>query len=111
MAIQEDMLGQVRPSSTTAESIYTPAASTTWIAKLLRVCNTSGSAVTFRVFHSQQGTTYNETTAAFWDHPIAANTTVDITSFMAGKDSTGNVGVRTSVTNALTFTFYGAKIT
>ena len=111
MAFQENILGQVRPADTTAASVYSPASSATWIGKNLTVCNTSGSATTFRVFHSASGTTYDETTALLWEHPIAAATTVQITSLMAGNVSTGNVGVRSGAGNALTFTFYGAEIT
>jgi len=112
MAFKEDMLGTpLRPANTTAASLYSPIAPVKrWIAKTLRVCNTSGSGATFRIFYSKAGTIYDETTAQFWDHPIAADTTVDITSFMAGASTSGNVGVRTNTANALTFSLFGAEI-
>lgn len=109
--IQEKQLGQLRPANTTAASVYSPAAATTWVAKSLIVCNTSTASCAFRVFHDENGTTYDETTALFWDVPIAANETITVTALLAGYDATGNVGVRTSVANALTFTLYGAEIT
>lgn len=108
--IQEKQLGQLRPSSTTAVSLYSPAADITWVAKALFVCNTSTAVATFRVFHDEDGTTYDETTALFWDVSISSNETRSVTSLLAGFTNAGNVGVRTSVANALTFTLYGAEI-
>lgn len=111
MTIQEGQLGQLRPSSTTAQSLYSPAASTTWVGKSLAICNTSGSVAKARVFHDENGTTYDESTALIWDVELEADETVFIDSLLCGSDSAGNVGVRTDTANALTFTFYGAEIT
>jgi len=109
--LQEKQLGQLRPANTTAASLYSPAANTTWVAKSLVVCNTSGAACSFRAFHDEDGTTYDETTALFWDVPLAANETITISILLAGYTNAGNVAVRTSVANAITFTLYGAEIT
>ena len=110
MSIQEKQLGQLRPANATAASIYSPGASTTWIAKSIWICNTSGSSCTYRIFHDEDGTTYDETTALAWDAPLAANETVVITGLLSGYTNAGNVGVRSSVANAITFTLYGAEI-
>jgi len=109
--LQEKQLGQHRINSTTATSLYSPAASVTAIIKSIVVCNQSGGAATFRLFVDDDGTTFDETTAHFWDAPIAADTTVTIDTFWPMNDSTGNLATRTSVANALTFTAYGAEIT
>ncbi len=111
MAIQEKQLGQLRPANTTAASLYSPAASTTAIIKTIVICNTSGAAATFRIFQDDNGTTYDETTALFWDHTIAADTTIQADVFLAMNNSSGNLAVRTGVGNALTFTCAGAEIT
>lgn len=111
MAIQEKQLGQLRPANTTAESLYSPGASTTAIIKSIIVVNTSGAAATFRIFVDDDGTTYDETTAHYWDHPIAADTTVQIDTYWAMNDSSGNLAVRTDTNDAITFTCYGAEIT
>lgn len=111
MAFAEDQLGQLRPSDTNAVSLYSPADSTRWIAKKIVVCNTSTSSATFRIFHSKEGTTYDESTALFFDSPITAKQTITDTGFMAGSSSSGNVAVRSSAASALTFTLYGAEIT
>lgn len=110
MSIQEKQLGQLRPANTTAASLYSPPAATTWVGKNLMVCNTSGASATFRVFHDEDGTTYDETTALFWDAPIAAGETIILTGLLAGFTDAGNVGVRSSAANAITFTLYGAEI-
>ncbi len=109
--LQEKQLGQLRPANTTAASLYSPPAATTWVGKNLVVCNTSASSALFRVFHDEDGTTYDETTALFWDVSISAGETVSITGLMAGYTNAGNIGVRTDTANALTFTLYGAEIT
>lgn len=110
MSIQEKQLGQLRPANTSAASLYSPPAATTWVGKNLVICNTSGAAATFRVFHDEDGTTYDETTALFWDAPIAVDETIILTGLLAGFTDAGNVGVRSSVANAITFTLYGAEI-
>jgi len=112
MAINEKQLGQARPGSTNPESLYSMADPVRkWIGKKLVIANTSGATATFRVFHDDDGSTYNQTTALFYDHVIAAGTTISDTGFMAGDNTSGNFAVRSSVADALTFTLYGAEIT
>ena len=111
MAQNFKQLGQLRPANTTAASIYSPAASTETIVKTIIVSNTSGSDLKYRIFHDDDGTTYDETTALFWDvllfkeesHVLELNVMMD--------DSTGNLAVRTDTATAATFTCYGSEIT
>ena len=113
MAHTVQQLAQARPSGTTAVSLYSPSLSKEVIFKSLVICNTSGAPATFRIFHDDNGTTYDETTALFCDTSIAADTTVTITDVIAGNNPAGvagNIAVRTSVANALTFTAYGHVI-
>lgn len=111
MAFQETQLGQLRPADANPASLYSPAASTTAILKTLTVCNTSGAVAAFRIFQDINGSTYDETTAMFWDIGIAADETVQLDGFYPMDDATGNLGVRSSVGDALTFTVWGAEIT
>jgi|TARA_Y100000296_G_C5174000_1_gene258951 hypothetical protein len=102
-------LGQLRPANTTAASLYSPAANTNAILKTLVVCNQTAAPADYRVFHDDNGTTYDETTALFFDVTLAANVT-DVIPLNAGmNDSTGNFAVRTDTNNALTFTLYGSE--
>lgn len=103
-------LGQLRPTSTTAASLFSPAANQSWIAKSLYVCNNTAGSVTFRIFHDEDGTTYDESTALYFDTALAANTTLVITGLLAGETNAGNIGVRTGTNDALTFTLYGVIV-
>ena len=111
MAIQEKQLGQLRPANTTAASLYSPGASTTAIIKSIIIANVSGAAATFRIFLDDDGTTYDETTAHYWDISIAADTTVQIDTYWAMNNSSGNLAVRTDTNDAITFSCYGVEVT
>lgn len=111
MNLQEKQLGQLRPANTTAASLYSPDANLTGIAKNLVVSNTTAIETTFRVFVDDDGTTYDETTALFFDVPLKGNTTVLIDMYAAMNDPTGNFAVRTGTASALTFTLFGAELT
>jgi hypothetical protein len=110
MDLQEKQLGQLRPADTTAASLYNPGANTTAVIKGLVICNTSSSNAKFRVFNDDDGTTYDETTALFFDAPIAPGQTLEVDGFKAMNNSAGNFAVRTNTANAITFTLYGAEI-
>lgn len=111
MAFQEKLLGQARPGSTTAATLYSRPASTTVIIKTIVVANTTAAPETFRIFHDDDGTTYDQSNALFYDVAIAANTTTQVDIFMAMATASGTIGVRTSTASALTFTAYGVEIT
>jgi len=111
MAQNLKQLGQLRPSNTTAVSLYSPAASTETMVKSIIVANTSGVPAAYRIFNDDNGTTYDETTALFWDIVIAAVTTHTLEFNLMMDDSTGNLAVRTDTNDALTFTCYGSEVT
>ena len=101
------ILAQFRPSDTNAVSVYSPPASTiTQITRTL-VCETAGNTPTFRIFLDNDGTTYDETTALYFDTAMSANgtTTIEGNWWMSG----GNLAVRTSAGNEITFTIFGAE--
>ena len=111
MAFQEKQLGQHRINSTTATSLYSPGASTTTIIKSIVVCNQSGTVDTFRLFIDDDGTTYDQTTALYYDVSIAAGTTVQIDTYWPMNDADGNLATQNATANALTFTAFGVEIT
>lgn len=105
-------LGQLRPANTTAASLFSPVANQRVHITDLIVCNTTGGAVTYRIFHDEDGTTYDETTALYFNNTLGANVTERITArdlFIYMANSSGNIGVRTSSGNAITFTLYGVE--
>ena len=110
MALQEKQLGQLRPANTTAASVYSPGAGVTAVIKGIFIANTTGATVNFRLFVDDDGSTYDESTALYWDASVPANSTVEITAFIAMNDSGGNIAVRTDTASALTFTVFGAEI-
>lgn len=111
MAIQEKQLGQARENSTNAVSVYSPASSTTAVIKSVVVCNNTGSAATFRLFLDNDGTTYDQSTALYYDTSIGANTTVQIDTYWPMDDENGNLAYRSDTANAITITVFGAEIT
>jgi len=111
MAVQEKQLGQLRPSGTSPVSIYSPAASTTGIPKVMFICNTSGNDVKASVYQDDDGTTYDESTAIVFDVLITKETLFEINTFLPMDNSSGNLAVQTEVANALTFTVSGMEVT
>lgn len=112
MATTGSQLGQARPANTSAVSIYSPAASTETRLKQLIIANTGTVAATYRVFIDDDGTTYDATTAIAWDAPIAVGSEpqiIDLDQYM--NDSTGNIAVRASVADTVTFTLSGLEKT
>lgn len=111
MAIQEKQLGQARENSANAVSVYSPGASVTAVIKTIIVCNQTANNETFRIFIDDDGTTYDQSTALFYDVPIDANQTVQIDGWFPMNDATGNIAYRSSTANALTISVFGAEIT
>ena len=106
-------LAQVRPANTTAVSAYSTDPSVRTEILHILICNTTASAATFRLFHDEDGSTYDETTALYWDNPINANASVSI-PYEEGQglwlvNSASNFAVRTGTNSALTFTVYGKE--
>jgi len=68
--------------------------------------------VTFDIYHDDDGTTYDETTALFFGATIEPKTTVDVISDSLGAGISmaraAAIGVNVSVDQACTFTLYGA---
>lgn len=110
--ITEKQLGQQRPATGgSAVSLYSPGASTTGIIKSLTVCNQSGASATYRIYVDDDGTTYDQTTALFYDVTIDANETHVLSVYWPMNDATGNLAVESDTNNALTFTAFGLEIT
>jgi hypothetical protein len=110
MSFQEKQLGQHRENSTNAVSVYSPANSVTGIIKEVTLCNTTGVAATFRLFLDDDGTTYDQTTAKYYDESLAANTTKPIKCFWPMNNPAGNLAFQNGTANAITITVDGAEI-
>ena len=111
MALQEKQLGQTKPAGTSPVSIYSPGAGVTAIIRNITVTNLTGLAVEFSIYHDDDGTTYDETTALFFTVRVEKNQTVQLTAYVAMNNPAGNLAVQSSTASALNFTVYGAEST
>ncbi len=104
------VLAQLRPADTNAASLYSPPDNRSVELTKLIICNQTGSSVTFRVFLDDDGTTYDQTTAMFYDQSLSANLTwvEDLKGWGMNKTA-GNLAVRSSINDALTFTLFGKE--
>lgn len=104
-------LGQLRPADTNAATLYA-ASKVKGIVTDVEICNTSGEFAECRIFHDDDGTTFDQTTALCWDEDVLPGASVNV-SLAGGRglpvSNGGAVGVRSSVANALTFTAYGEE--
>ncbi len=105
---QTRLLGQLRPTDTNATSIYSPDDYA--IIDRILVCNQGGITPKFRIFLDDDGTTYDETTAIYWDICMKADETIEIDGPLFMADSSGNLAVRTDTASDLTFTVFGREI-
>ena len=105
-----EQLAQVRPANTDVAVAYT-AEITTEIT-LVVVCNTTTNPADFSVFHDDAGNNqFAKNTALYYTERVPAGSTKFIQSSTLGAGITvkrgGQIGVQSSVANALTFTLYG----
>lgn len=110
MAFQEKQLGQARENSTSAVSVYSPAASVTGIISTIKICNNTASPVDFSLFIDDDGTTYDESTALYFNSPLTAKQTLTVNDFMAMNNPDGNLAYSSSVANAVTISVFGAEV-
>ena len=103
------LLGQLRPANTSNATQLTAAIGME-VTRIV-VCNVSGGAATFRLFHDQAGTTYDQSNALRYDKNVPTGDAIEIVGDSMGAgiqlENGDSIGVRSSVANALTFTAYG----
>lgn len=106
------LLGQARPANTTIVSVYAPKRNVLTEITSIVICNTTAAtASSFRICLDADGTTYDETTALFWDEALAASVARllgELGWFMMGAQS-GNLAVRSANASALTFSVFGIE--
>ena len=108
MFAKGSQLAQIRPSASASTALVTTLR--TEVTQIV-VCNTTSSPATFSIYHDDDGTTYDATTALFFSAPIEGNTTVQVISDAIGSGLMmkrgAALGVKSSVNLALTYTVYG----
>lgn len=107
-------LGQVRPVDSTPISIFQPRQYRSGLAGAeiisVVIVNTSASTANFSMFLDDDGTVYDESTALFWEVPVGASSTIPIDVNLKMNNSEGNLAVKSSAGNALTFTIFGSEL-
>ena len=111
MAAERIQLAQARENSTNAVSVYGTDNGHLSTLQTIMLCNTTASAVTFRLFFDEDGTTYDETTALYWDASLAAGSTltIELLNGLYMANDAGNIAYRSSVANAITITIWGTR--
>ena len=101
-------IAQLRPADTTAASLFSPTRGFHYRFKII-VANNTALAVAYRIFHDDDGTTYDATTALAYDVSLAANSSAVFPSdgWLMADGASGNIAVRSATNNALSFTAYG----
>ena len=102
----EKLLGQLRPTGTGAEVVYSVPSDTTAIVKTIVVSNVGSGSIKYSIFVSE-ATTYNESTAISFDISLATEKTNFIQTYIA---TTGNIAFKTDTANDATITLFGAEI-
>ena len=104
------LLAQTQPATTAATTALT-AVMRTEIKKIV-ICNVSGGNADYSIFHDDDGTTYDTTTALWYTKTLATKSTdvINAEDFAGGISVSqgGAIGVQSSTVSALTFSFYGS---
>jgi len=101
-------LGQLRPTGTSAETLFTVPYFGQVNAEVINVCNVSAAAVDVSIFHDVDGTTYDQTTALLYTHTLAVGAVLQIDAPIGDYQNAGSIGVQVSIANAANFTLYGS---
>ena len=105
------MLGQA-VGTTSPVAIASPGSGVENVVKNLFICNTTASPVDFSIFVVASGSTYDATTALFFEQSVPAKTTVTLDDKQIGQDtSNASLAIKASAGSALTFTFFGVEFT
>ena len=102
-------LAQARPTDTNAATLYSRPQNTTVYLDQLFICNTTGSAANASVFHDDDGTTKDATTALRYAFSVSANTTTIMDLKMYMNTASGTIGIQSGTGSALTYTLYGEE--
>jgi len=108
MAIAEQQLAQAQGTGLTA-SVFSPASGQTVLIREIRIVNTTAGSLNFDLYHDDNGTTYDATTAIYPTTTLVANAMLVDKTHIYMNDSTGNIGFNAPA--GLTITLYGAVFT
>ncbi len=112
---QGELLAQVRPSVTTAITLYQAVDLRAEITLLIGVVIEGGSSTKITLYHDDNGTTYNDDTVIATDTKIEEETAVLFQAQHPGSGihikPGGSLGVKVSNANQVNFSLYGVTET
>ena len=102
-------LGQLRPSTTSAEVLFNPSTNQPYTIDLIIGTNSSGGSGDVTIYHHATGTTYDGTTEVLATSTLSDGGTLEFSPEGGLSDyrKLGNVAVKTSVVDSVNFTAYG----
>lgn len=106
-------LAQLRPDNTLYNTLIAGGGQDGPRIEITRihVVNTNSTSTFWRLCHDVDGTTFDESTAIYWDIPIAGDTTEVIDAQHPGGGialgKSGALGLLIGLANAITVTVYG----
>lgn len=108
MAIRRQ-LAQLRPSSTSAEQLFTSTQNKPWTIDLIILTNNSAGAVDVTIYHDDDGATYDDTNCVLSTVSLHKGQTMEFTPSegLSGYNRGSSVGVKTSTAASVVFTAYG----
>ena len=102
-----NILAQTNPSGTSAVTAYTKPTQYPVTIVGIAVCNTTNSNVTYSIYVSPTGTTYDTTTAIVYSYLLLANDSDFIEFPFTLNVNGGTIGVKSSSANAINYTIIG----
>jgi hypothetical protein len=110
MGLAYDQVAQARENSTNAVSVFSSGAGETHQIRLKAV-NVSGASATLSIFHDNDGTTYDESTALVWQMTLSDGQPPYEMEGIYMSNENGNLAYQSSVANAITMTVYSIEKT
>jgi hypothetical protein len=102
-------LGQLRPADTTTAVLFSPDENKPYNIDSIFIANTGSGTIKVSIFHDEDGTTWDQTTALVWEKSIATDDYLHLiyTKGIAGRGKAGSLAVKTDSSDDATFTVYG----
>jgi hypothetical protein len=108
---QEKMLAQTSSPGVAAINHYTKVASKITIIKRILITNKTALPSTYTINFANAGGAYAAANLLYFAVAIAANTTVELNTYIVLQTTAGTIGVAEGVVASLNFTSFGVEIT
>ena len=97
------------PADTAAASLFSPTRGFEYRVDAIYITEVAAGVATYQVFIDDDGTTYTNATAIVFNTAAVASATVRLEGPFYMNNPDGNIAVRSSIANNLTFTVFGEE--